>query len=262
MVVEWWLGALLVSAVPGTPEPVKPVAGLPELAGRFYDDDLGYRPDRPHYRTWQLTAALKIEHVVISIDHTTLDGPVVDRRIDVLSGSLAWTDALDHDEDGGAWYCVGAGGRGRGDYDGGWIQQRGHQLLHDNYTATPYEDDSSVDGYAFLNAGWLRWTPAWTSARLRAGIEATASGEAVTDGQLQSALKLRAVGAIGPVSAWLGIVDSRHSGDSDSDAEQEVLEHEEGLMWIGGFSAWWFSYALVWLPDAEVAGAVSAEFGF
>ncbi len=260
MVVEWWLGTLLLGAVPGTPEPVKPVAEIPELTGRWYDDDLGYRPDRPHYRTWQLTAALRIEHVIITLDHATLDGAESHRRIDTLSGSLAWTDAIDDLNDGGGWYCVGAGGRGRGEYSGGWVQERGHQLLHDTYTPTSYEDDSSADGYAFLNAGWLRWTPTWTSADVRAGVEATLSGQAVTDGQLQSALKFRVIGAVGPVSAWLGLVDNRHAGESPSEAEQEVLEHEEGPMWIGGFSAWWLSYALVWLPDAEVAGALSAEF--
>jgi hypothetical protein len=255
MAVEWLLAMAALGAVPGTPEPVKPIAEIPDLAGRWYDDDLGYRPDHSHYRTWQLTGSLRIENVVLTLDHATLDGETIHERIDTLSASIGWTD-----ERPDAWWCVGIGGRGRGEYGGATIQLRGHSLMKNGYTPTPYEDASEV-GYGFLNGGWLRWTRPATAARLRAGIEATASGELISDGQLLSAFKLRAIGAAGPISGWVGMIENRHDGrDSASDAEQEVLEHEEGLCWIGGLSAWWLSYAMIWLPKAEIAGAISLEF--
>ncbi len=243
--LEALLAAAALAAVPGTPE--TPAPGDPPVVWLTWaDDDLSPREffgGTNHRRTFQATAGVVADPVVVVFDYSTLDDSSIGRRIDEVTltvGALgSWRD-----DRFAAHGAVGGGGRLRGNIGGNIIQRNGHALFNDEYADSSYEGASDVAlVYAYARA---MVGPTWP-----VGLELVAPLAATSDGQVQADAEARLVGRIAMAQAWVGGRVQRRTGDAGSAPGEYTASFEDGEFLTAGAGIGWFSASVLYRPDLD-----------
>lgn len=254
---EALVAAAALAAVPGTPE--TPAPGDPPVVWLTWaDDDLSpaeFFGGTNHRRTFQGTAGVVADPLVVVFDYSTLDDSRIRRRIDevTLTGGVlgTWRDELVV-----AHGAVGAGGRLRGNFGGNIVQRNGHDLFNDEYSDSAYEGTNDV----FLAYAYTRLIlgPSWP-----VGAELVAPVAATSDGQVQADAEARLVGRLGVAQAWVGGRLQRRTGDPGSAPGEYTADFEHGEFLTAGAGIGFFSAHVLYRPDLEednLIGAIGLTF--